>query len=71
MGDRRAEGARLGPLGIERLPAFVHVAMDGTIEGKAEGWQPDEWQAIADRLAQVTSWTTTVVDAGPSTPAPF
>ncbi len=63
--------AAITGLEIGRLPAFVHVAMDGTIEGKAEGWQPEQWQAIADRLAEVTSWTTTVVDGGPNTPAPF
>jgi hypothetical protein len=63
--------AAITGLGIERLPAFVHVAMDGTVEGKAEGWQPEEWQSIADRLAKVTSWTSTVVDAAPNTPAPF
>ena len=44
--------AAINGLGIERLPAFVHVAMDGTIEGKAEGWNPSEWQAIADNLAE-------------------
>ena len=49
-------------LGIERLPAFVHVAMDGTIEGKSEGWNPREWQAIADQLAKVTSWSSPVVE---------
>jgi hypothetical protein len=58
-------------LGFDRLPVFAHIAMDGTLEGKAEGWQPEEWQAVADRLAQVTSWTSTVVDAGPNSPAPF
>jgi hypothetical protein len=58
-------------MGLDRLPVFAHVAMDGTLEGKAEGWQPDEWQAIADNLAKVTSWTTTVVDGGTNVPAPF
>jgi hypothetical protein len=58
-------------LGFDRLPTFAHIAMDGTLEGKTEGWQPSEWQAIVDHLAEVMSWTSTVVDAGPNVPAPF
>jgi hypothetical protein len=57
-------------LGLERLPVFLHIAMDGTVEGKAEGWQPNEWQAVADRLAKVTSWSTPVVERD-GDPAPF
>ncbi|MEY2398618.1 MAG: hypothetical protein QOJ00_1792 [Actinomycetota bacterium] len=57
-------------LGIGRLPAFVHIAMDGTVEGKAEGWNPPQWQAIADNLARVMSWTSTVVERD-GDPGPF
>lgn len=57
-------------LGIERLPSFVFVAMDGTVEGKSEGWQPKEWQAIADNLARVTGWSSPVVERD-GDPAPF
>ncbi|HUR77463.1 MAG TPA: hypothetical protein VMZ22_05920 [Acidimicrobiales bacterium] len=56
--------------GFDRLPVFAHVAMDGTLEGSAVGWQPPEWQAVADNLARVTGWTTTVVDRE-GDPAPF
>jgi hypothetical protein len=62
--------AAITGLGIDRLPAFVHVAMDGTVEGKAEGWQPAEWQAICDNLARVTSWSSPVVQHD-GDPAPF
>lgn len=48
-------------MGLDRLPAFAHVAMDGTLEGKAVGWQPNDWQAVADNLAKVTSWSSPVV----------
>jgi hypothetical protein len=65
------ESTAIKAMGFERLPAFAHIAMDGTLEGKAEGWQPAEWQAIADNLAKVLSWTTTLVDVGPNVPAPF
>jgi hypothetical protein len=57
-------------LGLERLPAFAFVAMDGTVEVKAEGWQPKEWQVVTDRIAQFTGWTTTVVERE-GDPAPF
>jgi hypothetical protein len=55
--------------GLERLPAFVHLAMDGTVANAAEGWNPPEWQAVADHLALVTSWKApnvpTAKDPGP------
>ena len=57
-------------MGLDRLPVFAHVAMDGTLEGKAEGWQPAEWQSVADNMAKVLSWTSTVVERD-GDPAPF
>jgi hypothetical protein len=60
----------IGGLGLERLPVFAHIAMDGTIEGKAEGWQPSEWQAVAENLARVTSWSFPIVERD-GDPAPF
>lgn len=51
----------LNGLGLGHLPVFAHIAMDGTMEGKAEGWHPNEWQAVADNLARVTSWSAPVV----------
>jgi hypothetical protein len=44
-------------LGLERLPALVHLNLDHAIEASAEGWEPGEWQKVADQLAQVMSWT--------------
>lgn len=55
---------------IERTPAFVHVAMDGTIAGAAEGWDPPAWQAVADELARMTKWRAPVI-AAIGGPAPF
>jgi hypothetical protein len=57
-------------MGLERLPVFAHIAMDGTLEGKAEGWQPAEWQSVADNMAKVLSWTSIVVERD-GDPAPF
>lgn len=47
--------------GLERLPAFVHVAMDATIARSAEGWDPEAWQAVADELARMTRWKAPVI----------
>ncbi|HVT78539.1 MAG TPA: hypothetical protein VHD87_15985 [Acidimicrobiales bacterium] len=57
-------------MGFDKLPAFAHIAMDGTVEGKAEGWFPEEWQKVVDHLAEVMSWSSTVVERD-GDPAPF
>ena len=43
--------AAVKALGLERLPAFVFVLMDGTVEAAAEGWDPAEWRKVADTIA--------------------
>lgn len=64
--DRRAVKA----LGLERLPALVHVRTDLTIGGVAEGWDPPRWRAVTEKLANVMSWARPLVpDRGD--PAPF
>lgn len=45
-------------LGIEHLPALVHLNVDHAIEGRAEGWSAPEWQGVADELARMMRWTT-------------
>ena len=55
---------------LERMPALIHLAMDGSIAGIAEGWNPDEWQAVTDGLAAVTRWRGPVLP-GPYDPAAF
>lgn len=57
-------------LGLERLPAFVHIGQDGTTNGSAEGWQPSEWRAVADHLAKVMSWNRPHIPAA-GDPAPY
>ena len=42
--------------GLERLPAIVHVGMDGKLVSSAEGWHPMEWRAVTDEVARITSW---------------
>lgn len=67
--------AAIKAFGLEKLPAIVHVGQDGTVIGSAEGWQPLEWRAVTDQLADVMSWSAPTVprvgDPGPfeGTPA--
>lgn len=55
--------------GFERLPALVHLAMDGTVVNSAEGWQPLQWRHVTDHLSRMLRWSApmipTVKDPGP------
>ena len=55
--------------GLERLPALVHLAMDGTVVNSAEGWQPLQWRTVTDHLGKVLAWSSPVMpdvkDPGP------
>lgn len=65
-----ADRTAVKAFGLERLPAFVHLGMDGTVVNAAEGWNPQEWRAIADHLAKVTAWLPPVIP-GPRDPGAF
>ncbi len=56
--------------GFERLPAVVHLAMDGTVVNAAEGWHPPEWKTVVAGLAKLMRWTAPVVPA-PGDPGPY
>ena len=43
--------------GLEQLPAFLHIAQEGTIVGSAEGWNPAAWREVAVGLARRMSWS--------------
>jgi hypothetical protein len=43
-------------LGLEQLPAFVFVRIDGTLQASAEGWNPGTWKAVAEQIAATTAW---------------
>jgi hypothetical protein len=52
-----ADSAVARSLGIERVPAFVHVKSDCSVAAVADGWDPAAWQAVADSLATAMRWT--------------
>ncbi len=51
------EHATVRALGIDRLPALVHLDVDHAVEGRAEGWSRHGWQGVADNLARVMGWS--------------
>lgn len=57
-------------LSLEQLPALVHIGIDGTLLGSAEGWNPDEWRAVVDNLARIMSWKAPDIPA-PGDPRPY
>jgi hypothetical protein len=57
-------------LGLQALPAFVFLRIDGTVVAAAEGWQPAAWRAVADAIAHTTSWSRPTIPA-PGDPSPF
>lgn len=54
-------------LGLERLPAFVHLRQDTSVATAAEGWNPEEWQGAAREIARAMAWTYPEI-TGPNTP---
>jgi hypothetical protein len=56
-------------LGLERLPAFVHLRLDTSLVAAAQGWSPTEWQKIADGIAKHEHWSSPLV-AGRGDPSP-
>ena len=56
-------------LGLERLPAFVHLRQDTSLVAAAQGWSVSEWQRVADELAKKEHWTSPRI-AAPGNPRP-
>jgi hypothetical protein len=57
------ERAFVRGLGLNELPAFVQVRHDLHVPAAAEGWDPDEWRAVADSLAKNMSWSAPLIPA--------
>ena len=64
-----ADKAFVESLGLERLPAFVHLRQDTSLVTAAQGWSPTEWQKVADAIAKHEHWTSPMV-SGPGNPDP-
>ncbi len=57
-------------LALTELPAFVFVAMDGTVAASAQGWNGPEWRAVSDKIATATAWAKQGIPAA-ADPVPF
>jgi hypothetical protein len=57
-------------LGLERLPALVHIDIDGNVAGADEGWHPGAWRRITNNLAKRMAWLPPVIPAERD-PGPF
>ena len=44
-------------LGLQQLPAFVFVSMDGNVAASAEGWDGAAWNKVAAAIAKATVWS--------------
>ena len=53
--------ATVGALGLTRLPALVHIRHDLSVAGAAEGWNPDEWREVTDRLSKAMGHSRPVI----------
>ena len=49
--------ALIESLGLERLPALVHLRQNASLANVAEGWDPKEWQTVAKAIAKAMAWT--------------
>ena len=57
-------------LGLEQIPAFVFIRVDGTVAAAAEGWVPSQWRAVAAEIARWTSWLAPPIPVS-GDPGPF
>ncbi|HEX6570230.1 MAG TPA: hypothetical protein VF015_13740 [Acidimicrobiales bacterium] len=57
-------------LGLNELPAFVHLRQDRSVAALAEGWDPPEWRHVASELGKAMSWSRPNIPA-PGDPRPY
>ena len=57
-------------LGLERLPALVHLDLSGAVVNAAEGWSPAAWRRTCDHLAKLMSWSSPTIPSAKD-PGPF
>jgi hypothetical protein len=49
--------------GLATLPAFVFIRVDGEVVAAAEGWNPGEWERVAEAIADTTRWNVPTIPA--------
>ncbi len=64
-----AEREAVTALGVERLPALVHIRSDGNLT-VVDGWDPTAWRAVAEELSANLAWTRPTIPQ-PGDPTPY
>ena len=57
-------------LELPTLPAFTFIRVDGVAVATAEGWNAQEWHAVAAEIAATTKWRPPIIPA-PGDPGSF
>lgn len=57
-------------LGVDELPALVHIHQSRRVAAVAQGWQPEEWRDLLAVVAAERHWSRPVLPA-PGDPAPY
>jgi len=57
-------------MGLERLPAFVFIRVDGEVAAAAEGWNPTSWREVAETVAETAYWRAPLIPTA-GDPSPF
>jgi hypothetical protein len=65
-----ADRSLVKAMGLQTLPAFVFVRVDGEVVASAEGWNAEAWEAVADAIADTTKWRAPMIPA-PGDPVGF
>lgn len=65
-----AERTAVRALALETLPAFVHINQHHQVEAVAEGWEPEQWRAVATNLSDRMDWTVPIIPENRD-PSPF
>jgi hypothetical protein len=61
--------ASVKAMALNELPAFVQVRGDLHLAASAEGWDPEQWRAVAASLAKNMSWSAPLIpDYGDPSP---
>ena len=58
-------------LGLEQLPALVHIDQNCTVAGSAQGWIAAQWSEVLTNLEDDMSWRTRPLLPVPSDPGQF
>ena len=64
------DGRTAEALGLGGTPALVWVTTAPEIGGVVEGWEPQAWRGLLDRLARKLAWTRPLLPH-PGDPGPF